>query len=108
MSSNHHSIVIMTPAPGKADRVKEIMFKNAKLVLEKEPAALKYEVFEQVDSEGVSVIVLEETYETDAGFDAHIKTDYFLDTVKIGMEEGLLAVPMDVKVLKSFAGFSSR
>jgi len=82
-------------------------------------------MFEQYNSEGINVFVVEEIcmfgqpqsllLRTDwfadkdqATFEAHIKTDYFQAAIKLLPEEDLLAAPLDIKKIQPFAGYTSR
>lgn len=43
-----------------------------------------------------------------ATFEAHFKTELFQALGKAIVEENLLATPVDIKIIKPFAGLSSR
>jgi len=108
MSSEIHILAILTPIPGKEDRIKEFLTGVAEKVYKNEPDCSQYHVFEQVNSESVNVIVLEETYKDQATVDAHFRTEYFQALGKMIKEEGLVSAPLDLKFIKPFTGFASR
>ncbi|KAG0647264.1 hypothetical protein D0Z07_7079 [Hyphodiscus hymeniophilus] len=109
--SEIHVVAILTPAAGKGDRLKELLTTLATEVKSKEPDVKlksKYEMFEQVNGEGVNVIFIQECYKDQVTFDAHFKTPWFGDMERTIPEENLLAAPLDLKTVKPFAGFASR
>jgi len=108
MSTEVHVVALLTPAPGKHDRLKELLTNLANNVQSSETGATKYQVFEQVNGEGINVLVVEETYKDQAAFDGHFKTPYFTALAKAIPEENLVAAPLDIKTIKPFAGFVSR
>ncbi|PBP24585.1 hypothetical protein BUE80_DR004373 [Diplocarpon rosae] len=101
-------VAIITPAPGKESRIKELLAGLADNVAKNESKVSKYQVFEQYGGENSNSIIVEETYADQATFDAHFKTDYFSALGKTIQNEGLLGAPLDIKTIKPFAGFASR
>ncbi|KAH7369566.1 hypothetical protein BKA65DRAFT_443950 [Rhexocercosporidium sp. MPI-PUGE-AT-0058] len=101
-------VAILTPAPGKADRLKELLTGLADNVSKNEKDVSKYQIFEQFNSEGVNVFVVEETYDNQAAFDAHFKTEYFQAMGATVKEEALVSGPLDIKTIKPIGGFASR
>ncbi|KAI9643625.1 hypothetical protein NHQ30_008247 [Ciborinia camelliae] len=104
-----HCTAIVTPAAGKEVRVRELLTDLSNNVEKNEKGARKYQVFEQYDGEnGRNVFVVQELYEDEAAYEAHFQTSYFTELGKILPEEGVLGAPLDIKLIKPFAGFASR
>ncbi|KAL5323041.1 hypothetical protein ACEPPN_007569 [Leptodophora sp. 'Broadleaf-Isolate-01'] len=101
-------VAILTPAPGKESRLKELLIGLAEKVSKNEKDVSKYQVFEQFNSEGVNVLVVEETYDNQAAFDAHFKTEYFQALGEAVKGEALVTAPIDIKTIKPVGGFASR
>ncbi|QSZ31163.1 hypothetical protein DSL72_000726 [Monilinia vaccinii-corymbosi] len=103
-----YSAVIVTPAPGKEARLRELFTQLANHVEKNEKEILKFQVFEQHDGENGNVFVFHELYQDEAAHEAHFKTPYFTEFSKTFTDEGLLGAPVDIKKMKLFAGFESR
>jgi len=103
-----HATAIITPAPGKEARLREILTDLANNVEKHESQVRKYQVFEQYDGDNGNVFVVQELYEDEATYEAHFKTSYFTELGKRLPEEGVLGAPLDIKKIKPFAGFPSR
>ncbi|KAL2063897.1 hypothetical protein VTL71DRAFT_4391 [Oculimacula yallundae] len=101
-------VAILTPAPGKEARLKELLTSLAENVHKNEKDVSKYQLFEQYNAEGVNCLVVEETYDNQAAFDAHFKTEYFQALGKTVQDEGLVSAALDIKTIKPIAGFASR
>ncbi|KAF7943509.1 hypothetical protein EAE96_011432 [Botrytis aclada] len=103
-----HALAIITPAPGKEARLREVMIELGKKVEENEQGVLRYQSFEQYDGEKGNVFVVQEIYEDEAALAAHMVTPHFIELGKVLSEEGLLGAPLDIKKIQPFAGFASR
>ncbi|CZR70292.1 uncharacterized protein PAC_20194 [Phialocephala subalpina] len=109
MSSEVHVVAIITPAPGKEARVRELLSGLADNVKKHESDVSKYHLFEQYNGQGGNVFVVEEILNKDqATYDAHFKTEYFQKLGEVIPQEGLLAAPLDIKTIKPIGGFLSR
>jgi len=106
--SEIHVVAVITPAPGKEDRVREGLIALTENVKAHEPDVSKYHLFEQTNGQGGNVFVVEEIYKDQATYDAHFKTEYFQALGKAIGDEGLLAAPLDIKTIKPIGGFVSR
>ncbi|KUJ14981.1 uncharacterized protein LY89DRAFT_589396 [Mollisia scopiformis] len=108
MSSEVHVVAIITPAPGKETRVRELLSGLADNVKKHETDVSKYQLFEQYDGQGGNVFVVEEIYKDKSTYDAHFKTEYFQKLGEIFPKEGVLAAPLDIKTIKPVGGFATR
>ncbi|KAG4026287.1 hypothetical protein MFRU_042g00160 [Monilinia fructicola] len=103
-----HCTAIITPAPGKEARLREILTELANKVEKHEKEVSTYQIFEQYDGENGNVFVAHELYKDEAAYEAHFKTSYFVELTKSLPEEQVLGAPLDIKKVKPFAGFASR
>ncbi|KAF2133074.1 hypothetical protein P153DRAFT_364295 [Dothidotthia symphoricarpi CBS 119687] len=100
-------IALLTPNPGKADRVEELLTSAAASVKANEPGTLKYHLQRETKGEAPRFFVLE-TYEDKAALATHAKTEYFAALGKAIREEELLVKPMEVFVTRGVGGFESK
>ncbi|KAF7876357.1 hypothetical protein EAF04_001450 [Stromatinia cepivora] len=103
-----HLTVIVTPAPGKEARIREILTELGNNVEKNEKGIRKYHIFEQYDGQDGNAFVIQELYEDEAAYEAHFETSYFAELGRILPEEGVLGAPIDIKKIKPIAGFESR
>jgi len=106
MSQEIELVAVLSPAPGKADRLLELMGGVAKHVLDKEPGTLKYHLLKQM-GENPKVIVVEK-YKDSAALKAHGKIPEFKEMNRTLKKEGILSGPTQIFAAKSAAGFASR
>ncbi|CAN9468743.1 unnamed protein product [Alternaria alternata] len=88
MSSPFDVIAIITPKPGKADRVEELLTTAAKAVKANEPGTLRYA--------------------NKAALETHGKSEDFKKLGKTMKTEDLLAEPMKVLFTKEAGGYASK
>ncbi|KAB8293046.1 hypothetical protein EYC80_007406 [Monilinia laxa] len=103
-----HCVAIVTPAPGKEARLREILTELGNNIEKHEKEVSTYQVFEQYDGENGNVFVVRELYENEAAHEAHFKTSYFVELKRFLAEEQVLGAPLDIKKIRPFAGFASR
>ncbi|PQE24852.1 acid phosphatase protein [Rutstroemia sp. NJR-2017a BVV2] len=109
MSGELHVVAIFHPAPGKEERLKETLIDIANKVYENEHGVLKYQIFEQVDSQtGTNVILFQETYADKAAVDHHLSTPYFGAMTELLTKDSLVTKPFEVLVINPIGGFASR
>jgi len=106
MSGEIELVAILHPAAGKADRILELMGGVAKIVHEKEPGTLKYNLLKQTGDNPKIVVV--EKYKDEAALKAHGKFPEFRESNKTMKKENLLTGPTQIYILKSAGGFASR
>ncbi|KAL5345093.1 hypothetical protein V498_01466 [Pseudogymnoascus sp. VKM F-4517 (FW-2822)] len=100
-------IATIYAAPGKVDRVAELLGNHAKWVQTNEPRTLRYELKRQVDSKTkVEELVMIETYADMEAIKEHGGTKEFRALGKILKEEGLVTAPTQIRFVKHVAGFS--
>jgi len=107
MSSPLDVIAIITPKPGKAGRVQEILTTAAKAVKANEPGTLRYHLQREVKGDA-PIFILLETYENQAAIEAHGKSEAFKTLGRTMKQEDLLAEPMKVLFTKAVGGYSSK
>ncbi|KAG9188152.1 hypothetical protein G6011_02075 [Alternaria panax] len=107
MSSPFDVIAIITPKPGRADRVEELLKTAAKAVKANEPGTLRYHLHREVKGDAPTFVVLE-TYANKAAIETHAKSEYFKKLGKVMKTEDLLAEPTKVLFTKEAGGYSSK
>lgn len=107
MSSPFDVIAIITPKPGKADRVQELLEIAAKAVKANEPGTLRYHLQRETKGDSPTFVMLE-TYANQAALEAHAKSDDFKAMGRAFKKEDLLASPMKVMFTKEAAGYASK
>ncbi|MCJ1402829.1 hypothetical protein MMC11_006050 [Xylographa trunciseda] len=106
MSDQHVNLVaILTPAPGKKDRLREELHEITEAVYRHEPDVLRYHLHYQ-DETGEFVLI--ERYANTAAFDAHKAQAAFQKLVRVCEEENLLSKPLELKMLKPIGGHENR
>lgn len=63
MSAQIHVVAILTPAPGKEARLRDLLTNLANIVKDKEPEVSRYQLFEEQNAQGGNVFVVEECCE---------------------------------------------
>merc|ERR1711977_718359 len=99
-------ITMLTRFP--SPQLKELLTGLAEKVSKNEKDVSKYQVFEQFNGDNGNVLVVEETYDNQAAFDAHFKTEYFQALGASVQGEGLVSAPLDIKTIKPIGGFAAR
>ena len=107
MSSPFDVIAIITPKPGKADRVEELLTTAAKAVKANEPGTLRYHIHRQTKGDA-PIFVMLETYANKAALETHGKSEDFKKLGKTMKTEDLLAEPMKVLFTKEAGGYASK
>ncbi|QDS76043.1 hypothetical protein FKW77_005341 [Venturia effusa] len=107
MSDTVDIIAIITPKPGKADRVQELLTATAKYVQEKEPTTLRYHLQREVSGDAPTFVMLE-TYKDKASIAVHGGSQPFKELGRAFKQENLLSKPMQVIFSKPVGGFASR
>ncbi|KAI9369827.1 hypothetical protein BJX61DRAFT_545213 [Aspergillus egyptiacus] len=106
MDPNHvNAVAILTPAPGKKDRLQEVLVELIAQVEANEPETLQYQMFW---SEGSQEFVFIEKYKNQEVLQAHAQTDYFKKVMEVGASEQLLAKPLEVKLFNLPVGGFAR
>ncbi|KAJ0415325.1 hypothetical protein BJY00DRAFT_317966 [Aspergillus carlsbadensis] len=103
--SSVNCIAILTPAPGKKERTRQILSELLVANVKKnEPDTLLYQFWWIEDR---NEFLFLESYKTTESLDAHMQTPYFKQCIEMIETEGLLAKPMELKLLKEpVAGFT--
>jgi len=107
MSNQVDIVAILKPAPGKVDRIIELLGGISKIVKERETGTLRYQLHRQTTGDPPTLVVIEK-YRDPAAIKEHGTFPQFKDMNRAFKREGLLAEPMQVIVLKPVAGFASR
>ncbi|KAF1937905.1 antibiotic biosynthesis monooxygenase-like protein [Clathrospora elynae] len=107
MSSPIDVIVILTPKPGKADRLEELLLTAAKAVEAKEPGTLRYHLQRETKGDAPTFVMLEK-YANQAALETHGKSDHYKDLGRALKEEELLAEPLKVLFTKEAGGYGSK
>ncbi|KAH7321940.1 hypothetical protein BKA65DRAFT_91351 [Rhexocercosporidium sp. MPI-PUGE-AT-0058] len=103
MSSQIDIVAILSPKPGKADRLIELLSEVSEYVKANEPGTLKYQILRTKDE-----VVLIESYKDKAALGAHGSSKTFKTFQKKLRDEDLTGAPMQLKMLKDAGGFTSR
>ncbi|KAL6703752.1 hypothetical protein ACN47E_009133 [Coniothyrium glycines] len=107
MSSPFDVIAIISPKPGKADRVEELLREAGKAVKANEPGTLRYHVHRETKGDAPTFIMLE-TYANQAALETHAKSADFKALGRALKKEDLLAAPMKVLFTKEAGGYASK
>ncbi|KAI9870347.1 MAG: hypothetical protein M1823_008769, partial [Watsoniomyces obsoletus] len=98
-------IAIVTAAPGKEDKVEELLNTLADGVKSEEPKTLRYKPYKCINSEdGTTEFVVIERYPDEKGLDAHQATEHYTTAMKTGADESLLAKPPTIMKLQPLTG----
>ncbi|KAF2847577.1 antibiotic biosynthesis monooxygenase-like protein [Plenodomus tracheiphilus IPT5] len=100
-------VALITPKPGKADRVQELLSAAAASVKDHEPGTLRYHLQREVSGDA-PVFVMLETYADKAAIETHGKSETYKALGRALKEEDLLAEPLKVLFTKEVGGFASR
>ncbi|KAF2831814.1 hypothetical protein CC86DRAFT_378584 [Ophiobolus disseminans] len=100
-------IALITPKPGKAARVEELLTQAAVSVKANEPGTLRYHLHKEVKGDAPTFVMLE-TYKDKVAIDVHAKSEGFRAMGKVMKEEGLLDGPMRVMVTREAGGYASK
>ncbi|MCJ1283571.1 hypothetical protein MMC26_002902 [Xylographa opegraphella] len=98
-------VAILTPAPGKTDRLREELHKITQEVYKHEPEVLRYHLHYQKAPEEFVMI---ERYASKAAFDSHKDQPAFQNLLKVCEAEHLLSKPLELKMLESIGGHDNR
>ncbi|KAF2703550.1 antibiotic biosynthesis monooxygenase-like protein [Pleomassaria siparia CBS 279.74] len=107
MSEPFDIIAIISPKPGKADRVQELLEKAAAAVQTNEPGVLRYSVQREVKGDAPVFIMLE-TYKDKDALGFHGASAHFKDLGRELKKEDLLAGPMKAYFTKEVGGYASK
>ncbi|KAE9970697.1 hypothetical protein EG328_006122 [Venturia inaequalis] len=98
-------IAILSPKPGKKERVIELMKKIVDGVIANEMGALQYEMFEDINTQEICFV---EKYADGAAQKLHENTAYFTESIGALVKEDLLSKDYELRFLKTTAGFHVR
>ncbi|KAF2488944.1 hypothetical protein BU16DRAFT_545078 [Lophium mytilinum] len=104
MSEQVNVVAILTPAPGKKDRVVELLKQLVKEV-QGEDGILQYDLFW---TEEAGEVVFVEKYASQSVVKTHMATPHFKGFGKSLQAEGLLAKPPALKWLSPVVGLASK
>ncbi|PSN59499.1 antibiotic biosynthesis monooxygenase-like protein [Corynespora cassiicola Philippines] len=107
MSSPIDIVAIITPKPGKADRVQELLTAAAASVKANEPGTLRYHLHRESKGDKPIFIMLE-TYKDQQALGAHAASSSFKEMGRTFKKEDLLAEPMRVHFTKEVGGYASK
>ncbi|RMZ66834.1 antibiotic biosynthesis monooxygenase [Pyrenophora seminiperda CCB06] len=107
MSSPFDIMAILTPKPGKADRLESLISAAAQTIKDTEPGTLRFHLQRETHGDGPRFVVLE-TYADKAALETHVKGGVSQKMGKLFKEEDLLAKPMEVLFTKSVGGYASK
>ncbi|KAL2826405.1 hypothetical protein BDW59DRAFT_160929 [Aspergillus cavernicola] len=94
-TSRVHAVAIITPAPGKKDRIQEVLLGVISQVEQNEPDTLQYQLFWVEES---AEFVFLESYKDDGAVRDHQATPYLQELREISAEEALLAKPLEMRM----------
>ncbi|KAF2280368.1 uncharacterized protein EI97DRAFT_464335 [Westerdykella ornata] len=100
-------LAIITPKPGKADRLAQVLTEAAANVKDKEPGVLRYHISRETKGDSSAFIILE-TYQDKAALDAHGKAEHFRNFGRQLKKEDLVAGPPKLYFTKPVGGYVSR
>ncbi|KAF2095573.1 hypothetical protein NA57DRAFT_44453 [Rhizodiscina lignyota] len=100
-------VAVISPAAGKVDRVQELLSAHAEYVKQNESGTLKYHLHKQIGSKTPDLVMIEE-YTDKSAIGVHGAAPKFKEMGRTLKKEGLLAKPMDVKILEAVGGFASK
>ncbi|QDS70684.1 hypothetical protein FKW77_001404 [Venturia effusa] len=98
-------IAILSPKPGKKERVVELMRKIVDGVIANEMGALQYEMFEDLKTHEICFV---EKYADGAAQKFHENTQYFKESIGALVQEDLLSKDYELRFCKTLAGFQVR
>ncbi|TVY50578.1 hypothetical protein LCER1_G007937 [Lachnellula cervina] len=116
MASQIDLVAIISPKPGKTDRVIELLQEVAEYIKNNEHGTLKYNITRSFNKQsGVDEIIMIEMfafaasafgYKDKAAMLAHGSSKEFTAFQRKIQEEGLVGAPMQLKITKPAGGFS--
>ncbi|KAF2799865.1 antibiotic biosynthesis monooxygenase-like protein [Melanomma pulvis-pyrius CBS 109.77] len=107
MSEPFDIIAVITPKPGKADRVQELLETAAAAVKANEPGVLRYHVQRETKGDAPVFIMLE-TYKNKEALGVHGASPDFKALGRALKKEDLLAAPMKAYFTKEVGGYASK
>ncbi|KAH9204664.1 hypothetical protein DL95DRAFT_398300 [Leptodontidium sp. 2 PMI_412] len=109
MSSPLELITTIYPAPGKTDRLIQLLAEFSGYVKANEPGTLRYHVHQETDRKvGTEEVILIETYKDKEAIAIHGQSKEFKAFAQTVAAEGLDERPPQIKFVKSVSGFHSR
>ncbi|TVY34386.1 hypothetical protein LOCC1_G007826 [Lachnellula occidentalis] len=107
MASQIDLVAIISPSPGKTDRVVELLQQVAEYIKNNEHGTLKYNITRSFNKQaGVEEVIMIESYKDKAAMLAHGSSNEFKIFQKQMVAEGLVSAPMQLKITKPAGGFS--
>ncbi|KAF2435965.1 hypothetical protein EJ08DRAFT_645630 [Tothia fuscella] len=98
-------IAVLSPKPGKKQRVIELLTTLVNGVTAHEPKTLQYEMHTQIDSD--DIVMIEKYVDVEARL-IHRDQPHFMEMFKVIANEKLLSQDLELRVLKKIAGFANR
>ncbi|GIZ43318.1 hypothetical protein CKM354_000655000 [Cercospora kikuchii] len=99
-----HIFAILYPAPGKLERLKELMADHINAVHEKEDYTPRYLMTEQLESDEPALHMFE-TYTSRKGADDHTKTENFKVLMDKAQKEGVMGKEPCLVFTKTVGGY---
>ncbi|CAK7220645.1 hypothetical protein SBRCBS47491_004258 [Sporothrix bragantina] len=88
---------ILTPTPGKEDRLEEVLLKQAEHVRKNEPGTLRFQVQRGTERGGTETrFVVWEVYKDEASHKIHFESEALRNLMQTFQEEGLADGPKNV------------
>ncbi|KAJ2981773.1 hypothetical protein NQ176_g1820 [Zarea fungicola] len=108
MSEIIYVIAVVKPLPGKTEEVLELIKPFSDYVKANEPDTLQYQHFTRTNDDGSEDIVFIEQYKNAAALETHRTSEANVALKKSAGTSGLLAAPLDIKILKLAGGTAFR
>ncbi|TVY32762.1 hypothetical protein LSUB1_G007884 [Lachnellula subtilissima] len=107
MASQIDLVAIISPKPGKTDRVVELLQEVAEYIKNNEHGTLIYNITRSFNKQaGVEEVIMIESYKDKAALLAHGSSKEFTAFQKKIQGEDLVSAPMQLKITKPAGGFS--
>ncbi|KAF2499273.1 hypothetical protein BU16DRAFT_557605 [Lophium mytilinum] len=103
MAGAVHVIAFITAAPGKKDRILEVLVATAAKIKENEPDTLQYEFYWD-EKNGQFVFI--EKYKNSDAVTAHRGQPYYSEIKALAEAEQLLAAPIEARLIAPVGGFA--
>ncbi|KAK5107095.1 hypothetical protein LTR62_001879 [Meristemomyces frigidus] len=104
--SQAHIFAIFTPAPGKTERVRDLLKAQSSAVHQKESYAVRFLLTEKAGENGADAeFWLFETYESMEATEQHVTEPHFKTMIEALEKESMLAKPPVVAKTRTVAGF---
>lgn len=97
-------VAIMTPAPGKEDRLKSLIGELTTKVHDNEPNVSRYMATEAKDKDGLKIVFIEQ-YQDEEANKRHVGMPHFKSFFKSLQSEGLLATAPQILRSTAFSGY---